>query len=35
MKEKEEEEEIELTCCGDEITGIVKDIGIFTCLEHI
>jgi hypothetical protein len=20
--------EIELTCCGDEITGIVKDIGI-------
>jgi hypothetical protein len=35
MKEKEEEE-IELTCCGDEITGMVKDIGICpTCLEHI
>jgi hypothetical protein len=35
MKEKEEEE-IELTCCGDEITGIVKDIGLCpTCLEHI
>jgi hypothetical protein len=32
----EEEEEIELTCCGDEITGIVKDIGLCpTCLEHI
>ena len=37
MKTKEEEEEeIELTCCGDEITGIVKDIGLCpTCLEHI
>ena len=35
MKEKEEEE-IELTCCGDEITKIVKDIGLCpTCLEHI
>ena len=32
----EEEEEIELTCCGDEITGMVKDIGLCpTCLEHI
>jgi hypothetical protein len=29
-------EEIELTCCGDEITGMVKDIGICpTCLEYI
>jgi hypothetical protein len=27
---------IELTCCGDEITGMVKDIGICpTCLEYI
>jgi hypothetical protein len=25
-----------ITCCGDEITGIVKDIGLCpTCLEHI
>jgi hypothetical protein len=31
-----EKQEIELTCCGDEITGIVKDIGLCpTCLEHI
>ena len=33
---KSSEEEIELTCCRDEITGMVKDIGICpTCLEHI
>jgi hypothetical protein len=33
---EKEEEEIELTCCGDEITGMVKDIGLCpTCLEHI
>ena len=32
----EKEEETDITCCGDEITGIVKDIGICpTCLEHI
>tara|TARA_R110000803_G_scaffold25845_2_gene61706 strand:+ start:115 stop:264 length:150 start_codon:yes stop_codon:yes gene_type:complete len=25
-----------LTCCGDEITGMVEDIGLCpTCLEHI
>tara|TARA_R110000787_G_scaffold239052_1_gene345220 strand:+ start:390 stop:575 length:186 start_codon:yes stop_codon:yes gene_type:complete len=31
-----EEEETEYTCCGDEITDQVKDIGICpTCLEHI
>jgi len=31
-----EEEIIEYTCCGDEITGDVKDIGLCpTCLEHI
>jgi GTP cyclohydrolase I len=36
MFTEKEEEEIELTCCGDEITGLVKDIGICpTCLEHI
>ena len=33
---KEEQEEIEFTCCGDEITGMVKDVGLCpTCLEHI
>ena len=31
-----EKQEPDITCCGDEITGIVKDIGICpTCLEHI
>jgi len=31
-----EQEEIEYTCCGDEITGMIKDIGLCpTCLEHI
>jgi GTP cyclohydrolase I len=31
-----EKEEPDITCCGDEITGIVKDIGLCpTCLEHI
>jgi len=35
-KKKPTEEEVELTCCGDEITGLVKDIGLCpTCLEHI
>jgi hypothetical protein len=35
-KMKQTEDEIEITCCGDEITGIVKDIGLCpTCLEHI
>ena len=30
------EEEIEYTCCNDEITNEVKEIGICpTCLEHI
>jgi len=30
------EEEIEYTCCGDEITGWVEDYGICpTCKEHI
>ena len=30
------EELICLTCCGDEITGMVEDIGLCpTCLEHI
>ena len=25
-----------ITCCGDEITGLVKEIGLCpTCLEHI
>lgn len=36
IQEIEEEEEIKVTCCGDEITGQVEDIGICpTCLEHI
>jgi len=31
-----EEEEIEYTCCGNEITDEIKDIGLCpTCLEHI
>ena len=35
-KKKPTEEEFEITCCGDEITGMVKDIGLCpTCLEHI
>ena len=30
------EEHICFTCCGDEITGMVEDIGLCpTCLEHI
>jgi len=33
---KETEEEIEYTCCGDEVTGIIADIRICpTCKEHI
>jgi hypothetical protein len=29
-------EEIEYTCCGDEITGEVEDVGLCpTCFEHI
>tara|TARA_R110002051_G_scaffold2980_1_gene15905 strand:- start:895 stop:1008 length:114 start_codon:yes stop_codon:yes gene_type:complete len=37
MKEENEtEEEIKYTCCGDEITEEVENIGICpTCLEHI
>jgi len=31
-----EVEELEYTCCGDEITGEVEDVGLCpTCLEHI
>ena len=31
-----EQEEIQYTCCGDEITGMVEDIGLCpTCLEQI
>ena len=31
-----EEEHICYTCCGDEITGDVEDVGLCpTCLEHI
>ena len=30
------EEEVELTCCGDEVIGIIADIRICpTCKEHI
>ena len=30
------EEEMEYTCCGDEVTGEVEDLGLCpTCLEHI
>ena len=30
-----EEEEIQYSCCGDEMTGILKDIQICpTCKEH-
>ena len=33
---QEDEEEVQYTCCGDEITGEVEDIGLCpTCLEHI
>ena len=33
---KQEDEEVQYTCCGDEITGEVEDIGLCpTCLEHI
>mgnify|MGYP003672597590 FL=1 len=33
---KEEEEEIEYTCCGDEVVGWVEDHRICpTCKEHI
>tara|TARA_R110000824_G_scaffold107747_2_gene254263 strand:+ start:3506 stop:3715 length:210 start_codon:yes stop_codon:yes gene_type:complete len=33
---KEEEEEVELTCCGDEVVGWVEDYRICpTCKEHI
>jgi len=32
----EKAEEIEYTCCGDEITGEVEDVGLCpTCFEHI
>ena len=32
----QKKEETDITCCGDEITGMVKDIGLCpTCLEHI
>jgi hypothetical protein len=31
-----EKQEPDITCCGDEITGMVKEIGLCpTCLEHI
>ena len=31
-----EDEHICFTCCGDEITGEVEDLGLCpTCLEHI
>ena len=34
--EPKDEEEIEFTCCGDEITGDVEDVGLCpTCFEHI
>jgi hypothetical protein len=33
---KDEAEEVQYTCCGNEITGEVEDIGLCpTCLEHI
>mgnify|MGYP001579474973 FL=1 len=33
---QEDEEEVQYTCCGDEITGEVEDIGLCpTCLEYI
>tara|TARA_R110002096_G_scaffold127028_1_gene274486 strand:+ start:459 stop:623 length:165 start_codon:yes stop_codon:yes gene_type:complete len=36
LSTKETEEEIEYTCCGDEVTGIIADIRICpTCKEHI
>ena len=34
--DSQEEEEENITCCGDEITGEVEDAGLCpTCLEHI
>ena len=31
-----EQEEIKYTCCNDEITDDVKDVGLCpTCLEHL
>jgi hypothetical protein len=31
-----EEEQIEYTCCNDEVTDEVKDLGLCpTCLEHL
>ena len=36
MKTKEEEEEIEYTCCNVEITQEIKDNGLCPkCLEHL
>ena len=36
MKEENETEEVEYTCCNVEITQEIKDAGICpTCLEHI
>ena len=36
IEEIVEQEKIQYTCCGDEITGMVEDIGLCpTCLEHI
>jgi len=33
---KDEKEQVELTCCGDEIVGWVEDYRICpTCKEHI
>ena len=33
---KQEDKKVQYTCCSDEITGEVEDIGLCpTCLEHI
>ena len=35
IQKEESEEEIQLSCCGDEMTGILEDIQICpTCKEH-
>ncbi|QDP46290.1 MAG: hypothetical protein Unbinned4264contig1000_2 [Prokaryotic dsDNA virus sp.] len=34
--EEEDEEEIQYSCCGDEITGVLEDIQMCpTCKEHL
>ena len=36
LKKVEEEEDVEYTCCGDEVVGWVEDYRICpTCKEHI